>query len=115
VKIRNLGSKTIDGIAWDYLFIDPHSKAPVSGHQFVSYAKIAMNQQVTLQSDSRTPPTRIVHAADSGKDASPKLIEQAVIQCILYRDGSVWKKPQAVDGLCDQLKNQKPANKQKGT
>lgn len=113
MKIRNLGLKVIDGIAWDYLFIDPRSKAEVSGHQFVSYAKIAENKTVTLQSDLRSPPTRIVRASNSGNDAHPKLVEQAVIQCILYRDGSVWKSPHARDGLCDLLKNNKPANKQK--
>ena len=115
MKIRNLGFKIIDGIAWDYLFIDPHSRAQVSGHQFVSYAKIAKNKTVTLQSDLRSPPTRIVRASNSGKDTHPKFLEQAVIQCILYGDGSVWKSPQARDGLCDLLKNNKPANKQKRT
>lgn len=115
MKIRNLGLKVIDGIAWDYLFIDPRTRAQVSGHQLVSYAKIAEHQMVTLQSDLRSPPTRIVRASNSGKDTHPKLVEQAVIQCVLYRDGSVWKSPQARDGLCDLLKNNKPANKQKRT
>jgi hypothetical protein len=115
MKIRNLGLKVIDGIAWDYLFIDPRNRAEVSRHQFVSYAKIARNKTVTLQSDLRSPPTRIVRASDSGKDTHPKLVEQAVIQCILYGDGSVWKSPRARDGLCDLLKNNKPANKQKRT
>ena len=115
MKIRNLGLKVIEGIAWDYLFIDPSSRAQVSGHQFVSYAKILKNKTVTLQSDLRSPPTRIVRASNSGKDTNPKLVEQAVIQCILYGDGSVWKSPQARDGLCDLLKNHKPANKQKRT
>ena len=115
MKIRNLGLKAIDGIAWDYLFIDPHSRAQVSGHQFVTYAKIVKNKTVTLQSDLRSPPTRIVRASNSGKDTHPKFLEQAVIQCILYGDGSVWKSPQARDGVCDLLKNNKPANKQKRT
>ena len=113
MKVRNLGLKVIDGIAWDYLFIDPLNRAEVSAHQFVSYAKIPKNKTVTLQNDLRSPPTRIVRAANSGKDTHPKLVEQAVIQCILYGDGSVWKGPRARDGLCDQLKNNKPANKQK--
>src|SRR2546429_7168509 len=30
LKVRNLGLKVIDGIAWDYLFIDPRSRAEVS-------------------------------------------------------------------------------------
>ncbi len=115
MKIRNLGVKVIEGIAWDYLFIDPRSKAEVSSHQFVSYAKIAKNKMVTLQGDLRSPPTRIVRASDSGKDTHPRFVEQGVIQCILYGDGSVWKSPQARDGLCDLLKNSKPANKQKRT
>jgi hypothetical protein len=115
IKIRNLGLKMIDGVAWDYLFIDSRSRAQVGGHQFLSYAKIGDNQTVTLQSDLRSPPTRIVHTSGSGKDTNPRLVEQAVIQCILYRDGSMWKSPQARDGLCDLLKNSKPANKQKRT
>ena len=115
LKVRNLGLKVIDGIAWDYLFIDPRSRAQVSGHQFVSYAKIVKNKTVTLQSDLRSPPTRIVRASNSGKDTHPKFLEQGVIQCILYGDGSVWKSPQARDGVCDLLKNNKPANKQKRT
>src|SRR6266700_7252308 len=57
MKIRNLGLKVIDGIAWDYLFIDPLSKAEVSSHQFVSYAKVAKSKTVTLQGDLRSPPT----------------------------------------------------------
>jgi hypothetical protein len=113
MKIRNLGLKAIDGVVWDYLFIDPRSKSEVSSHQFLSYAKVATNKTVTLEGDLRSPPTRIVRASDSGKDAHPKFVEQGVIQCILYADGSVWKNPQATDGLCDLFKNSKPANKQK--
>ena len=113
MKVRNTGAKVIYGIAWDYLFIDPRSKAEVSSHQFVSYAKIGTNKTVTLEGNLRSPPMRIVRASDSGKNTHPKFVEQGVIQCILYRDGSVWKSPQARDGACDLLKSTKPANKQK--
>ena len=113
MKIRNLGLKVIDGIAWDYLFIDPHNRAEVGAHRFVSYATVPRNKTVTLQGDLRSPPTRIVRADNASQNTHPKLVEQARIQCLLYGDGSVWKNPQAKDGVCDLLKNKKPANKQK--
>ena len=113
LKLKNIGSKTIKGIAWDYLFLDPTSNAELGTHQFLSYARIPTDKSATLEAQLRSPPTRVVRSSDSTKNAHPKLIEKSVIQCVLYADNTVWKNPHARDGVCELLKNDKALMKRK--
>ena len=113
MKIRNAGPKIIEGIAWDYLFIDPNSNKELGSHQFLSYEKVSTDKIVTLQSQLRSPPTRVVLASSSGNKQRPKFIEQAVIQCLLYKDGTMWRNTQAREGVCDLLKQGKELVKRK--
>jgi len=113
LKLKNTGSKTIEGIAWDYLFIDPTSNAELGNHQFLSYARIPTGKSATLEAQLRSPPTRLVRSSDSTKSAHPKLIEKCVVQCVLYADDAVWKNPHARDGVCELLKNDKALMKRK--
>jgi len=113
LKLRNIGSRTIEGMAWDYLFIDPTSNAELGTHQFLSYARIPTNKSATLEAQLRSPPTRVVRSSDSTKSAHPKLIEKSVVQCVLYADDTVWKNPHARDGVCELLRNDKALMKRK--
>src|SRR5215813_11696065 len=38
-KLKNTGPKTIEGIAWDYIFLDPATNAEVGRRQLLSLAK----------------------------------------------------------------------------
>ena len=107
LKVKNTDSKTIEGIAWDYVFIDPTSNAELGNHQFLSYAKVPTDKSATLEAQLRSPPIRVVRSSESTKNAHPKLIERSVIQCVLYADDTVWKSPQARAGVCELLKNDK--------
>jgi hypothetical protein len=107
LKLKNTGSKTIEGIAWDYIFIDPTSNAELGKHEFLSYAKVPTDKSATVRVALRSPPTRVVRSSESTKDAHPKLIEKSVVQCVLYADDTVWKNPHARDGVCELLKNDK--------
>ena len=113
LKLKNIGPRTIEGIAWDYLFIDPTSNAELGNHQFLSYAKIPTNKSATLEAQLRSPPTRIVRSSDATKSAHPKLIEKSVVQCVLYADDTVWKNPHARDGVCELLRDDKALMKRK--
>ena len=105
LKIRNVGAKAIEGIAWDYLFIDPNSNTELGRHQFLSYAKAAKDKSIGLQAQLRSPPVRVVRA--SGQKTHPKLIEREVIECVLYADATVWTNPAARPGVCELLKNER--------
>jgi hypothetical protein len=113
MKIRNADSRVIEGIAWDYLFIDPNNNSELGRHQFVSYAKVATGQSVTLQGQLRSPPTRVVPASNEGKNTHPKFVERAVIECVLYADDTMRRNPSAREGVCEFLKNSKPSIKRK--
>jgi hypothetical protein len=114
MKVRNIGAKRIEGVAWDYLFIDSISNSKVGSHQFLSYEKVAPGKTVTFQRQMRSPPTRVVDASDK-KGQRPKFIERAVIQCVLYADDTLWRSPQAREGVCDLLKKSKAVVKRKRT
>jgi len=110
MKIRNGDVKTIEAVAWDYLFIDTKSGREVGRHQFLSYEKVASGKTVTFKSQLRSPPTRIVQAGNiPGK--SPKYAEHAAVQCVLYADNSTWRSPDAAPDICKLLANARPVKR----
>ena len=111
LKVRNVGPKVIEGLAWDYLLIDPDSNTEMGRHQFLSYAKARTNKTVELHGQLRSPPVRVVPA--SGQKTHPKFTERAVIECVLYADNTVWRNPIARDGVCELLKTNKDLIKRK--
>jgi len=113
MKVKNNGVKVIEGIAWDYIFIDPKSDKEIGRHQFLSYARISTNQESTLRAELRSPPVRVIPNPASASAKQQQLSGRALIQCVLYADDSIWKNPQAPAGVCDLLRNTKPAAKRK--
>jgi len=115
MKIKNSGSKVIEGVAWDYLFIDANSNAELAKHQFLSYERVPVNKSAKLQGQLRSPPVRVIRTADSAKSAHAKFIERAVIQCVLYADDTLWKNASSRVGECELLKSSKPLGKRKAS
>jgi len=111
MSIKNVGPKAIEGIAWDYVFVDRNLNGEVSRHQFLSYAKIPPTKTVTLRADLRTPPISVIGAPTSGSSQRSHYTENAVVQCVLYEDESVWKNPHAKSGVCEFLKASRKAVK----
>src|SRR5260221_5444009 len=115
MKIKNVDSKTIEGVAWDYLFIDPSKNTELGKRQFLSYARVRTDQSATLKAQLRSPPIRLVRATHSAGNKQAKPIERSVIQCVLFADDTVWRNPHARDGVCELLKNDKALMKRKRT
>ena len=114
LTIKNTGDKAIQGVAWDFVFLDSRSGAVVGDHRFLSYATIKNGQTVTLKATQHSRPITVVQAAvkSPNDDKVANTLQRAVIQCVLYADGSTWKYPLARDGVCESLKNNKPIQKQ---
>jgi hypothetical protein len=112
MRVKNAGPKQIEGIAWDYVFIDQNLNSEVGRHQFLTYTKISTNKTITLHGDLRTPPISVVGAPMSGSNKHSRYSERAVIQCVLYEDESIWKNPLARGGVCEFLKSKYPAKQQ---
>ena len=107
MKIKNHGSKEIDGVAWDYVFMDPTTSAELGRHQFLSFEKVASDKTVTFQSEQRTPPVRTIPAQASEVNKHEKLLEKSEIKCVLYADGTTWRDANASDDVCNLLKKGK--------
>jgi hypothetical protein len=107
MKIKNHGSKEIDGVAWDYVFMDPTTSAELGRHQFLSFEKVASDKTVTFQSEQRTPPVRTIRTQTSEVNKHEKLLEKSEIKCVLYADGTTWRDANASDDVCNLLRKGK--------
>jgi len=115
LTIRNVGSKTIQAVAWDYVFISPTSQAVVGTHHLLSYRIARPAQGVTLKGSQRSRPVSVLSVATNAvsNKKSAKPLERAVIQCVLYEDETTWHNPAAPEGVCEILKNNMPVKTRK--
>ena len=111
MKVKNDGARMIEGVAWDYVFIDKGSNNELGRHQFLSYEKVEAGKIVTFKSQLRSPPTRVVRASNS-HDKHPQFTERAVVQCVLYADDSSWRNHDAPADACSLLRKNKNLLKQ---
>ena len=107
MRIKNIGPKPIEGIAWDYVFLDSVSNVEVGRHQILSLTKIAPEKTTTVEAPLRVPPIGTVQAQSPESQKHKKFLERAVIQCVLYADQATWRNAQAPPGVCDLLKRAK--------
>ena len=109
LTIRNNGTKTIQAVAWEYVFLTAGSQTVVGNHHLLSYATVKTSQSATLKGTERTRPTTIVSATNvKTQTAGTRLLERAIIHCVLYDDGTTWRNP-AGESECDLLKKNQPA------
>ena len=102
MRIKNVGSKVIAGVAWDYVFVEPDNKKEIGRHQFLSFETIRPDKTATFQGVLRSAPTGVLQLHDQRR-TKIKAIETASIQCVLYSDNTIWKPPAARPGICEFL------------
>jgi len=103
MKIKNRGSRTITGVAWEYLVLDAGNNQEIGQHTFWSLAKIKADKSVTLEGKSPSPPSSVVSATAVEKDGHSPFLDRAVIKCVMYADGTYWKNPKGGDDDCVRL------------
>ena len=92
VTVKNTGTKTITGLAWDYLFFDSSKVEQVGQHSFQQRVKIRPGKSAELIKYSNMPPTSVIDATKA-KKGEVELSEEVLIRRIEYEDGSVWERP----------------------
>ena len=90
-SVKNVSTKQITEIDWDYVFLDAVSGDELDRRQFTSVQNIGPGKEKQLVFQLQTPPTRriSVHALD--KKERTGLDERVVIVRVKYADGSVWQ------------------------
>ena len=104
VTLTNEGDKTVQAIAWDYRISDPSTLRELSLHSFKSYVEIRKDKTITLEGRSAEPPSRVVSIAGLQKDKRSPFIEQAMVKCVIFSDGTLWKNPFAPLTECETLR-----------
>jgi hypothetical protein len=90
--VKNLSTKTITGLEWDYLFFDSEKAEQVGQHSFRQRVKIRTGKSTELIGRSNKPPSSVIDATKA-KKRDAHLSEEVVIRRIEYEDGSVWQRP----------------------
>lgn len=86
IKIQNNGTKTIQTVAWEYVFFDSTTKREIGKIKFLSKTNLKPGKTDDLVMSSPSPPTVIIRAKDE-----ERYIEQINIKSVQYTDGTVWK------------------------
>ncbi|HEV2862595.1 MAG TPA: hypothetical protein VGX48_16395 [Pyrinomonadaceae bacterium] len=95
-KFSNTGEKAIQGLEWEYAFVDPGTQAEVGRHSYIHKVKLRPGKSVELMGLSDAPPARVVDVKDSKKSAQEmrnKYAERIRVTRILYADGTTWERP----------------------
>lgn len=86
IKVQNNGTKTIQTVAWEYVFFDPTTKRAVGRLKFLSKTNLEPGKTDNLVMRSPNPPSVVIRAKNEDR-----YIEQINIKSIEYTDGTVWK------------------------
>ena len=90
-SMKNLSTKQIKEIDWDYIFLDAGTGEELGRRQFTSVQNIAPGKQKDLTFTLPTPPTRRVSVYALDKKERLGLTEKVIIVRVTYADGSVWE------------------------
>lgn len=116
LMIRNVGTKTVQAVAWDYLFLNRVTQEVVGDHHFLSYVVAKPGRKVTLKVLQRARPVTVLSASgNADRNKSTRMLERAIIECVMYDDETTWWNPAARNGICDLLKQNKPATTHKAS
>ena len=104
LTVKNVGTKKIRGIYWDYVSSDLASGAELGRRKIINYEGIAPGKVKTLRVEYSSPPTNLVTPEGLGKDERSPFKSTAEIKCVLYRDSTVWHDPSEKEEICSELR-----------
>jgi len=90
-SMKNLSSKAIKEIDWDYVFVDAVTGDELDRRQFTSVQNIGPGKQKELVFTLPTPPTRRISVQALDKKERVGIDERVVVVRVTYMDGSVWE------------------------
>jgi hypothetical protein len=107
-EVKNIGTKKIDGVVWEYVFVRVANGKGLGRLRFFSRSSIRPDKSKllsaqTLERPPLTEVSMVVDVRDSGKEAVPPYSEKVGIKCILYADGTWWRHPTMPRGDCESL------------
>lgn len=93
--VKNLSTKEIKSIDWDYVFLDKANGTEIGRRQFTSDEKIAPGKSKELSVVLKSPPTYTISLTSLNTKEKDGLLGQVVIVRVDYADGTSWHLPEA--------------------
>lgn len=90
-SVKNVSTKSITEIDWDYVFSDESTGDELDRRQFTSVQNIGPGKQKELVFQLPTPPTRRISIHSLDKKERVGIGERVVIVRVRYADGSEWQ------------------------
>jgi hypothetical protein len=90
-KVKNNSDKSIRTVAWEYVFINPDTKAEITRFQCSNKVKINPGKSSDLIMNASAPPSNLIDVTKINK-GQEQFIERIIISRIEYSDGSVWQR-----------------------
>lgn len=90
VKLRNCARRAIRAIDWEYVIVDPQSRAELARLKFKTNKNIGPGKTKTLSGSTWTPPTRTMSVQGLNRKGGPQAGESIEILRIQFADGSLW-------------------------
>jgi hypothetical protein len=90
-SVKNVSTKAITEIDWDYVFSDAMTGDELDRRQFTSVQNIGPGKQKELVFQLPTPPTRRISIHSLDKKERVGIGERVVIVRVKYADGSEWQ------------------------
>ena len=90
-SVKNVSTKPITEIDWDYVFTDNATGTELDRRQFTSVQNIGPGKQKELVFQLPTPPTRRISIHSLDKKERTGIDERVVVVRVQYADGSVWQ------------------------
>jgi hypothetical protein len=116
VEIKNMETKKIAAVLWEYVIIDAGNDNEFARLQFVNRAKVAVNGTAILNGKSLVPPRfpKVVNVQELETAADTPYRDHVEIKCVLYADGTWWKDPKVMESDCESLLSDKKRQGSKG-
>jgi hypothetical protein len=90
-SVKNVSTKAITEIDWDYVFVDSGTGDELDRRQFTSVQNIGPGKQKELVFQLPTPPIRRISVYSLDKKERTGIDERVVIVRVKYADGSEWQ------------------------
>lgn len=91
-KIRNVSTKTIEILFWEYQFKERANTANVSSHEFLCSVNIKPNKEQELSVFSTLSPSDIISASSLDNNSGNVFEEKVLINRIEYADGTILQR-----------------------
>ena len=89
--VRNLSTKQITSIDWDYIFFDKTTNEELGRQQFSNDEKINPGKSKDLLISITKPPTQTISVTSLNKGEGDSLTGMVVVVRVTYSDGSTWQ------------------------